>query len=116
LDVAKEISATKTPRIRSELLRDKSVVQAALRRAEAQLRVARAFLPEACDGAWSAVSRGTLVTLGQRVAVRLALAQVGEVAKAVVQAVYEIGRGTSIYDHCPLPRCFRDVHKASRHA
>jgi alkylation response protein AidB-like acyl-CoA dehydrogenase len=71
---------------------------------------------EACDGAWSAVSRGTLVTLGQRVAVRLALAQVGEVAKAVVQAAYEIGGGTSIYDHCPLQRCFRDVHKASWHA
>jgi alkylation response protein AidB-like acyl-CoA dehydrogenase len=116
LDAVREISASKTPRIRPELLRDRSVVHAALGRAEAQLRAARAFLFEACDAAWRAVASGAPVSLDQRIAVRLALAQAGEVAKAVVQAAYDIGGGTSVYEHCPLQRCFRDVHTASQHA
>jgi alkylation response protein AidB-like acyl-CoA dehydrogenase len=116
LDAVKEISTGKTPRIRPELLRDRPVVHAALGRAEAQLRAARAFLFEACETAWDAVANGATVTLDQRVAVRLALAQAGDVAKAVVQTAYDIGGGTSVYDHCPLQRCFRDVHTASQHA
>ncbi|KAA2211253.1 hypothetical protein F0Q34_21100, partial [Pseudoroseomonas oryzae] len=59
---------------RSVLLRDRSVVHAALRRAEAQLRAARAFLFEACDAAWRAIASGAPVSLDQRIAVRLALA------------------------------------------
>jgi alkylation response protein AidB-like acyl-CoA dehydrogenase len=116
LDAVQEISAGKTPRIRSELLRDRPVVHAMLGQAEAQLRAARAFLFEACEAAWNTVSSGAAVSLDQRVSVRLALAQVGKVAKAVVQAAYDIGGGTSVYDHCPLQRCFRDVHTASQHA
>ncbi|WP_158600826.1 acyl-CoA dehydrogenase family protein [Teichococcus wenyumeiae] len=116
LDAVREITAGKTPRIRPELLRDRPVVHATLGRAEAQLRAARAFLLEACEAAWSTAAGGGTVTLEQRVAVRLALAQAGEVSKSVVQAAYDIGGGTSIYDHCPLQRCFRDVHTASQHA
>jgi indole-3-acetate monooxygenase len=115
LDVVREMSAGKTPRIGSALLRDRPVVQAAIGRAEAQLRAARAFLFEACEEAWSAVSNGMPVTLDQRVAVRLACAQAAETAKAVVQIAYDIGGGTSVYESCPLQRCFRDVHTASQH-
>jgi alkylation response protein AidB-like acyl-CoA dehydrogenase len=115
LDAVQEI-AGKTPRIRSDRLGDRPVVHAALGRAEAQLRAARAFLFEACEATWSAVLAGTPVSLDQRVAVRLALAQAGQVAKDVVQVAYDIGGGSSVYDHCPLQRCFRDVHTASQHA
>jgi alkylation response protein AidB-like acyl-CoA dehydrogenase len=115
LDAVKEIVG-KTPRIRSDRLGDRPVVHAALGRAEAQLRAARALLFEACEAAWSAVLAGNTVTLDERVAVRLALAQAGHVTKEVVQIAYDIGGGTSVYDHCPLQRCFRDVHTASQHA
>ncbi|WP_380068108.1 acyl-CoA dehydrogenase family protein [Dankookia sp. GCM10030260] len=115
LDTVKEMSAGKTPRIGAALLRDRTVVQAAVGRAEAQLRAARAFLFEACEEAWSAASNGAPATLEQRAAVRLALAQAGEAAKAVVQIAYDIGGGSSVYDSCPLQRCFRDVHTASQH-
>ncbi len=116
LDAVGEMSAGKTPRIGSALLRDRPVVQAAVGRAEAQLRAARAFLFEACEDAWNAASRGMPATLDQRAAVRLALAQAAEAAKGVVQVAYDIGGGTSVYDICPLQRCFRDVHAASQHA
>jgi alkylation response protein AidB-like acyl-CoA dehydrogenase len=115
LDAFRDLSAGKTPRIGSALLCDRPVIQSAVGRAEAQLRSARAFLFEACDEAWSATSAGVPLTLEQRAAVRLACAQVAETAKAVVQLVYDAGGGTSVYESCPLQRCFRDVHTASQH-
>lgn len=115
LDAVRDMSAGKIPRIGSALLRDRPVVQAAVGRAEAQLRAARAFLFEACEEAWSAASSGMPVALEQRAAVRLALAQAAEAAKAVVQTAYDIGGGTAVYSSCPLQRCFRDVHTASQH-
>jgi alkylation response protein AidB-like acyl-CoA dehydrogenase len=51
----------------------------------------------------------------QRMLVRLAGAQVAEAAKAVVQIAYEIGGGTSVYESCPLQRCFRDMYAAVQH-
>ena len=115
LDAFRVLSSSKTPRIGSSLLCDRPVIQAAIGRAEAQLRAARAFLFEACDEAWSATSAGVALTLEQRATVRLACAQVAETAKAVVQSVYDAGGGTSVYESCPLQRCFRDVHTASQH-
>src|SRR5262249_33740102 len=76
---------------------------------------ARAFLFEACDEAWEAVAAGTPLSLEQRVAVRLSCAQVAQAAKAVVQIAYEIGGGTSVYESCPLQRCFRGMYAAVEH-
>ena len=33
-----------------------------------------------------------------------------------MDAAYELGGGTSIYETSPLERCFRDVHMVSKHA
>jgi indole-3-acetate monooxygenase len=115
LDGVRELSAGKVPRIGSTLLRDRPVVQAAIGRAEAMLRAARAFLLEACDEAWNAASSGAPLTLDQRVLVRLACAQVAEATRTVVRIAYDVGGGTSVYESCPLQRCFRDVHAAAQH-
>lgn len=115
LDAVRDMAAGKTSLASGAALRDRAVVQAAIGRAEAQLRSARAFMFEACGEAWSAAANGMPVGLDQRVSARLAMAQVGEAAKAAVQTAYDIGGGTSVYDSCPLQRCFRDVHTASQH-
>ncbi len=115
LDGLRELSAAKTPRIGSAVLRDRPAVQAAVGRAEALLRSARAFLFEACDDAWGAASGGVPLTLEQRALVRLACAQAAEAAKTVVQIAYDAGGGTSVYESCPLQRCFRDAHAAAQH-
>ncbi len=47
--------------------------------------------------------------------VRLACARSAEAAKAVVQAAHDAGGGTSVYESCPLQRCFRDTHAAAQH-
>jgi len=79
------------------------------------LRAARAFLFEACEDAWRTVDGGRELTLEQRAAVRLSCAQVAEAAKSVVQIAYDIGGGTSVYESCPLQRCFRDMYAAVQH-
>jgi alkylation response protein AidB-like acyl-CoA dehydrogenase len=115
LDSLRELSASKTPRIGSVLLRDRPVIQAAVGRAEAVLRAARAFLLEACHEAWSGASAGAPLSLEQRALVRLACAHVAEAAKEVVQTAYDAGGATSVYETCLLQRCFRDAHAAAQH-
>ena len=115
LDAALALSSSKTPRLGPVLLREKPAVQGAIGRAEGMLRSARAFLFEACDDAWRTVQAGDALSLEQRVAVRLSCAQVAEAAKAAVQIAYEIGGGTSVYESCPLQRCFRDMYAAVQH-
>ncbi len=72
LDELKSLSAVRTPRMGTVLLRNKPVFQAAVGRAEALLRGARAFLFEVCDDAWDAALAGVPVPLHQRALVRLA--------------------------------------------
>jgi alkylation response protein AidB-like acyl-CoA dehydrogenase len=115
LDSLRELSASKAPRSGSALLRDRPVIQAAVGRAEAVLRAARAFLLQACDEAWSAASAGAPLSLEQRALVRLACAHVAEAAKTVVQIAYDAGGATSVYETCLLQRCFRDAHAAAQH-
>ena len=115
LDALRSLSASKTPRIGSGMLKERAVVHAAVARAEGALRGARAYLLEACTLAWQAASAGETLTLDQRAAVRLACAQVADTAKAVVQTAYDMGGGTAVYESCPVQRHFRDAHAAAQH-
>ena len=115
LDAARELSSSKFTRVSPTVLNQRPVVQGAFGRAEGMLRAARAFLFEACEDAWRTVDGGQELTLEQRAAVRLSCAQVAEAAKSVVQIAYDIGGGTSVYESCPLQRCFRDMYAAVQH-
>jgi alkylation response protein AidB-like acyl-CoA dehydrogenase len=115
LDGLQDLSVSKTPLLSSVVLREKPVVQAAIGRAESTLRAARAFLFEACDDAWRTVAGGESLSRGQRALVRLSGAHVADAAKAIMQIAYDIGGGTSVYESCPLQRCFRDMYTAVQH-
>lgn len=115
LDSVRELSTSKIARISPTLLNENPVVQGGIGRAEATLRAARAFLFEACEDAWNTVASGAELTLDQRASVRLSCAQVADAAKSVVGIAYDIGGGTSVYESCPLQRCFRDTHAAVQH-
>jgi alkylation response protein AidB-like acyl-CoA dehydrogenase len=115
LDAARDLSSAKVTRISPTVLNQKPVVQGAFGRAEGMLRAARAFLFEACEYAWRTVDSGAELALEQRAAVRLSCAQVAEAAKSVVQIAYDIGGGSSVYESCPLQRCFRDMYAAVQH-
>jgi alkylation response protein AidB-like acyl-CoA dehydrogenase len=53
--------------------------------------------------------------LEQRVAIRLSTLHAMRVGTEVVDAVFALAGGGSLYDASPLQRCWRDVHAASCH-
>jgi indole-3-acetate monooxygenase len=115
LETFRALAGSRTPQIGTTLLRDKLTTQAAVGRAEALLRAARAFLFEACDEAWAMASNGQELTMVQRALVRLACAQVATSAKEVVQTLYEVAGSAAVYEANLLQRYLRDVQVTAQH-
>jgi alkylation response protein AidB-like acyl-CoA dehydrogenase len=83
--------------------------------AEATLRSARAFYYEAIETAWTHAVRGTPITVDQRRDIRLATTHAVQASVRVVDAMYTLAGGSSVYESSTLQRRFRDVHVATQH-
>jgi alkylation response protein AidB-like acyl-CoA dehydrogenase len=114
LDTFYELAGAKTPRSLPGLLRDQSMVQAAVGRAEADLRSSHAFLTEAIREVWAGAEAGAL-TLDQRAGLRLAATHAIRVAVGIVDTAYNFAGATAVYDDHLLQRHFQDVHVISQH-
>ena len=114
IDALVELAESKRPMDSKQLLRSKPAIQAAVGRAEAILRAARAFLFEAVQEMWEAAETSA-PTLQQRALVRLAITHVASAAKQVTDMMFEAGGGTSLYEDGRLPRCWRDAHAVAQH-
>jgi alkylation response protein AidB-like acyl-CoA dehydrogenase len=110
-----EIAAAKTPTGSSSVLREKSLVQADLARAEALVRSGRAFLFDEVGACWDDAVAARPVTMRSRALVRLAAWQATQNAIQAVDLMYACGGGTSLFEGNRLERCFRDVHAAGQH-
>ncbi|MFL5352459.1 acyl-CoA dehydrogenase family protein [Archangium sp.] len=96
-------------------LATRPAVQEAVAEAEATWRAARAFLLEAANTTYDAAMRRE-VTLRHRADLRLAYTHATRSAARVVDRMYEVGGGASVYRSSPLQRCLRDIHVATQHA
>jgi alkylation response protein AidB-like acyl-CoA dehydrogenase len=114
LDTFYELAGAKTPRTMPGLLRDQSMVQAAVGRAEADLRSGHAFLTEAIRELWAAAEAG-VITLDHRAALRLAATHGIRLAVGIVDTAYNFAGATAIYEGHLLHRHFQDVHVLSQH-
>jgi alkylation response protein AidB-like acyl-CoA dehydrogenase len=83
--------------------------------AESRLRSARAFFYETIDCAWSLARAGGPMPIGARRDMRLAATHATRASIEVVNAMYTLAGGSSVYDNSPLQRHLRDVHVASQH-
>jgi alkylation response protein AidB-like acyl-CoA dehydrogenase len=83
--------------------------------AEARLRSARGFFYETIDHAWSLARAGGPMPIEARRDMRLAATHAVRASIEVVNAMYTLAGGTSVYDSSPLQRHLRDVHVASQH-
>ena len=115
LEAFTELATTKTPRAMDALLRDQSLIQHEVGRAEARLRAGLAFLREAVGGIWDAVVANGAVTLEQRAVLRLATTDGIRTAVSVVDMVYNMAGATAAYESSPIQRHFQDVHVMSQH-
>jgi indole-3-acetate monooxygenase len=114
LDAFLELAGSKTPRGVRHLLRDSSVVQADVARAEARLRAARALLHQTLGEVWAAVAASGELRLEQRVAIRLAASHATHEAVAAVDIAYHAAGGTAIFEDQAFERRFRDVHAVTQ--
>jgi alkylation response protein AidB-like acyl-CoA dehydrogenase len=110
------LAGGKRPAGSSRSLAERPVVQAAVARAEAAWRSAAALVREAIADAWEEAGTGRPLTDEHRRRLRLAATNATWQSAAAVDLMYHAGGGSSIHEHSPLQRVFRDVHVATQHA
>jgi alkylation response protein AidB-like acyl-CoA dehydrogenase len=91
------------------------VVQLEVARCEGSLRAARCFVLDSLASAWDTAVAGDPISLQQRVAIRLATANAMRTGIDVVDTMFGLAGGGSLFDDSPLQRCWRDVHAGACH-
>ncbi len=83
--------------------------------AEAALRSARAFYYQAIDAVWDGTRKDGLASIELRRDLRLATTHAVGASIKVVDVMYALGGGASVYETSRLQRHLRDVHVARQH-
>jgi alkylation response protein AidB-like acyl-CoA dehydrogenase len=96
-------------------LREQAGVQADLAHAETLLRAARAFLFEAVDDFWSVAIANETPTLVQRAMARMAVCNVAQSCKQVVNLMYAAAGSSAADERFPFAAHLRDVYAATQH-
>lgn len=110
-----ELATEKRPMMSQSLLRERPSVQYDVAKAEALVESSRECLFEAVEAMWARVLAREDVDLTLRARVRRAQNHGAESAAQAVTLLYRAGGGSSLYERCPLERCFRDVNAALGH-
>ncbi len=114
LDCFVDIARNKVPRGARSPLRDNAVVQSNLAQAEVNLRAARGFVLQSMADIWQHLCAGSMITVEQRVTVRMAATHAIHKAREAVDFAYNAAGATAIFDTHPLERRFRDIHTVTQ--
>jgi len=114
LDAFIELAGDKTARGSKRPLRDSAVIQSQVAQAEAQLRSARLFLVGSLEEIWRAVEPSGILTLEQRVLIRLAATYAIHQAKEVADLTHHAAGATAIFTASAFDRRFRDMHAVTQ--
>jgi alkylation response protein AidB-like acyl-CoA dehydrogenase len=115
IDELVRLASGKTPEGHRKPLAARTRTQEDVAEAEAILRAARAFFYESIATAWDEARTGNPLSLKARRDLRLSATHAARSSVRVVDLMYNLGGGTSVYRTSPLQRQFRDVHVASQH-
>lgn len=94
---------------------EQQTAQVKLAQAEADLRSARLFYYDALEDAWQCAVESKKVDVVQRRNLRLATTNAVIKSVGVVDEMYSLGGGSSVYHNSRLQRYFRDIHVAKSH-
>jgi alkylation response protein AidB-like acyl-CoA dehydrogenase len=115
VDEATDLAMTKTPVASNGLLKDRSLAQVQLGKAEAILRSGRLLLLDTVGDAWQRCLEGGTHTLKQKAGLSLAMTHAMRSAVQAVELACSVAGTTSIRVSNPLERCFRDVQTMKHH-
>lgn len=115
IDELVELAGGKKPAGSRRTLAERASTQIDVARGEAMLRSSRAFFYEAIEAAWDAAGRTGKLAVEHRRDLRLATTHAARTCAKIVDLMYNLGGGTSVYRTSPLQRMFRDVHVATQH-
>jgi indole-3-acetate monooxygenase len=89
-------------------------VQSNLAQAEVNLRAARGFVLQSMADIWKDLCGGAMITVEQRITVRLAATNAIHKAREAVDFAYNAAGATAIFENHPLERRFRDIHTVTQ--
>ncbi len=115
IDELVQLAVEKKRRGASKTIAHKSSAQAAVASAEASLRSARLLYYDALARAWESAQASGEVSIEQRRDLRMATTHAVTISADVVDEMYKLGGGASVYRTSRLQRYFRDVHVATQH-
>lgn len=110
-----DLAGSKTPQGSRRSLAGRAATQSAVAEAEAQLSSARAYLFETVEMVYAKAESSGAIDAQDRAAIRLSATHATRTSATVVDSMYTIGGGASLYETSPLQRYFRDVHAATQH-
>ena len=96
-------------------LQDDPAAQEALAIAEAKLGAARAFTYDTVGQLWEQMQAGTQISTRSRAMYRTMMTWIHQVAKEVIESMYDTGAGSAIYRGNPLERAMRDMLTGAQH-
>jgi alkylation response protein AidB-like acyl-CoA dehydrogenase len=114
LDSFVDVAKNKVARGYKSPLRDNAVVQSGLAQAEVNLRAARGFVLQTMAEIWKHLCAGSMITVEQRMMVRMAATNAIHKAREAVDFTYNAAGATAIFDNHPLERRFRDIHTVTQ--
>jgi alkylation response protein AidB-like acyl-CoA dehydrogenase len=115
LDEVTELALTKAPVASSGLLKERSLAQVQLGKAEAVLRSGRLLLLNTVKEAWQRSVDGGTHSLKHKADLLLAMTHAMSSAVQAVELACSIAGTTAFRATSPLERCFRDVQTLKHH-
>lgn len=115
LDELIELAQTRVPTFSMAVLADRPAAQLELARAEADLAAARAFLHDAVEAQWRAVSAGSEPTPREVALGRLASCHAANTAAEVTRKAATLAGGSAIFTTSPFQRHVRDAEAVAHH-
>jgi alkylation response protein AidB-like acyl-CoA dehydrogenase len=114
LDSFIDMARNKVARGSKSPLRDNAVIQSNLAQAEVSLRAARGFVLQSMTDVWQHLSAGAIITVEQRITIRMAATHAIHKAREAVDFTYHAAGATAVFANHPLERRFRDIHTVTQ--
>lgn len=115
LDGAVRMASQKAPAYTAKALRDRSVVQAELARAEAAIGSGRAYLYAVFEEAWDHAVADRRISMELKGRMQLAATHAVLRAAEAVDLVHSVVGSSGIREEQPFSRHFRDAHVITQH-